>query len=73
MAYFPLFVDLKGKRCLVVGGKRVALRKARALAEYGGGGFSVAEGVCEGGGGGEGRRRRKEKLHISEYLRTLLL
>ena len=48
MAYFPLFVDLKGKRCLVVGGKRVALRKARALAEYGGEVFAVAEVFCEG-------------------------
>lgn len=54
MAYFPLFVDLKGKRCLVVGGKRVALRKARALAEYGGEVFAVAEVFCEGWEGWKG-------------------
>ena len=35
MPYFPLFVDLAGKGCLVVGGGPVAARKARALLDYG--------------------------------------
>lgn len=35
MALFPLFVDLKEKHCLVVGGGAVALRKARSLVESG--------------------------------------
>jgi siroheme synthase-like protein len=35
MAYFPIFVDLKDKPCLVVGGGRVSLRKAKTLLEYG--------------------------------------
>lgn len=35
MAYFPLFVDLEGKRGLVVGGGAVALRKAEKLLPYG--------------------------------------
>ena len=35
MAYFPLFVDLNGKKCLIVGGGKVAYRKARAMADYG--------------------------------------
>lgn len=35
MAYFPLFIDLEGARCLVVGGGPVALRKARTLLDYG--------------------------------------
>lgn len=48
MAYFPLFVNLEEKRCLVVGGKKVALRKAKALACYGGMIFAVAEEFCEG-------------------------
>ena len=32
---FPLFLDLDGKACLVVGGGTVAARKVRALAECG--------------------------------------
>ena len=35
MAYFPFFVDLEGKRGLIVGGGAVALRKARKLLPYG--------------------------------------
>ena len=29
MAYFPFFVELEGKECLVVGGGDVAFRKIR--------------------------------------------
>lgn len=35
MAYFPFFVDLKGKRCLIAGGGTVACRKALTLLDYG--------------------------------------
>lgn len=35
MAAFPLFMELEGKQCLVVGGGQVALRKARTLCAYG--------------------------------------
>lgn len=35
MAYFPLFVELKGARCLVVGGGQIALHKAKVLHEFG--------------------------------------
>lgn len=35
MAYFPIFIDLQGKDCLVAGGGRVAERKVRILLEYG--------------------------------------
>ncbi len=31
MKYYPLFFDLKGKLCVVIGGGRVAERKARSL------------------------------------------
>lgn len=34
MAYFPMFVELKGKRCLIIGGGHVAYRKALALVSF---------------------------------------
>lgn len=35
MAYFPLFIELEQKPCLIVGGGTVALRKAEKLLSYG--------------------------------------
>lgn len=35
MACFPLFVELENRPCLIVGGGKVALRKARGLLPYG--------------------------------------
>ena len=35
IAYFPVFLNVSGKRCVVVGGGPVALRKARVLLESG--------------------------------------
>lgn len=35
MAYFPMYIELKNALCLVVGGGRVALRKAEVLLEFG--------------------------------------
>ena len=35
MAFFPLFVDLQGRRVLIVGGGKVALGKAKKLLDYG--------------------------------------
>ncbi len=35
MAYFPFFVELEGKTCLIVGGGMVAYRKALVLKDFG--------------------------------------
>ena len=35
MGYFPFFIDISGRRCVVIGGGRVALRKIQKLAPYG--------------------------------------
>lgn len=35
MAYFPMFIDLEGRSCLVAGGGNVALRKVEKLLEFG--------------------------------------
>lgn len=35
MAYFPFFVNLEGKRALVIGGGAVAARRVRVLLEFG--------------------------------------
>ena len=33
---FPLFVDLTGRKCLVIGAGKTAERRCRTLSEYGG-------------------------------------
>lgn len=35
MAYFPVFIELKDRCCLVVGGGRIALRKVEVLRDFG--------------------------------------
>ena len=35
MAYFPFFIDLAGKHCLIIGGGEVAYRKIRILLDFG--------------------------------------
>ena len=35
MAYFPMFIDIEKKKCLVAGGGTVALRKVRVLLDFG--------------------------------------
>jgi siroheme synthase-like protein len=35
LAYYPVFLSIRGKRCVVIGGGVVALRKVRALLDYG--------------------------------------
>lgn len=46
MAYFPMFVDLTDKTCLVVGGGEVAYRKVKTLLDFDAKVTVVAESVC---------------------------
>ena len=46
MAYFPLFVEMEDRRCLIIGGGKVAFRKAEAMAEYGARVRGIAPEVC---------------------------
>lgn len=46
MAYFPMFVDLTHKPCLVVGGGDVAYRKVKTLLDFDAEVMVVAESVC---------------------------
>ena len=34
MAYFPLFINIEGRKCILAGGGRVAMRKAKTLLAY---------------------------------------
>lgn len=47
MAYFPMFVDLTDKPCLVVGGGEVAYRKVKTLLDFDAEVTVVAESVCQ--------------------------
>lgn len=46
MAYFPMFVDLTDKTCMVVGGGEVAYRKVKTLLDFDAKVTVVAESVC---------------------------
>ncbi len=46
MAYFPLFIDLTNKKCLIVGGGSVAYRKATLLLDFCANVSVVAKEVC---------------------------
>jgi len=46
--YYPLLLNIQGKKCLVVGGGEVALRKAQMLVEYGAIVEIVSPSLCPG-------------------------
>lgn len=48
MNLLPIFLDIKNRKCVIVGGGEVALRKATLLARAGGSLHIVAEEVCDG-------------------------
>lgn len=47
MAFFPVFVDIKGKPCLIVGGGQVAYRKIKTLLQFGASIKVVSPYLCE--------------------------
>ena len=47
MAYFPMFVDMTKRECLIVGGGNVAYRKVIVMLDFGAKVTVVAEDICE--------------------------
>lgn len=45
-AFYPMFLNIGGKRCVVVGGGKVALRKVRTLLEHGASVDIVSPDLC---------------------------
>lgn len=47
MAYFPMFVDMTERECLIVGGGNVAYRKVMVMLDFGAKVTVLAEDICE--------------------------
>ena len=45
-SHYPIFLNIRGKRCLVVGGGQVAYRKVKALLEHGAGVKVISPELC---------------------------
>ena len=44
--YYPIFLNISGKKCVVVGGGQVALRKVRTLIEHGASVMVISPDLC---------------------------
>ena len=47
MAYFPMFIELEGKHCMIIGGGQVAYRTVEVLADFGAELLVIAPEICE--------------------------
>ena len=47
MAYFPFYIDIENKKCLIAGGGEVAYRKAEAVLLFGAEVMVTAPKICE--------------------------
>ena len=47
MAYFPVFIEMKNKNCLVVGGGRIATRKIKTILSYEANVKVIAPQICD--------------------------
>ena len=63
MSYFPFFIDIQDKPCLVVGGGMVALRKIEKLLPFGVEITVVSPAFCAEVEGMEGIQRVQRKFH----------
>ena len=46
IAYYPVFLNVRGKKCVVIGGGDVALRKVKVLLEHGAGVEVISPDLC---------------------------
>lgn len=66
MSYFPIFVELEGKECLVVGGGGVAFRKVQVLREFGAAVTVVAPEIIQGICSMDGVKLLKRKFQTAD-------
>ena len=74
--YFPLFLSIKGKKCLVVGGGDVAYRKVQSLLPTGARIIVVSPRVVQGLTFLEAKERiriRKRSFHVNDMRGTILV
>ena len=73
--YYPIFVNIGGKKCLVVGGGEVALRKGQALLEHGANVEVVSPVLCPelSRMAGDGRIQALERSYKAEDLQGALI
>lgn len=73
MSYFPMFVNLKNQKCLVVGGGRVALRKVETLRDFGALVTVAAPGILPELLDMEGVRSLQREFEVSDLEGTVLV